>query len=40
MEASVGLLELAVDYGADLSIEVMPKAIRLVAELSLEGGRN
>lgn len=39
MEASVGLLELAVDYGADVSIEVMPQAIRLVAELSLEGGR-
>jgi hypothetical protein len=41
MEASVGLLELAVDYGADLSIEVMPRAaVRLVAELSLERGRS
>jgi hypothetical protein len=41
MEAGVGLLELAVDYGADLSIEVMPRAaIRLVAELSLERGRS
>jgi hypothetical protein len=39
MEASVGLLELAVDYGADFSVEAMPQAIRLVAELSLEGGR-
>jgi hypothetical protein len=40
MEASVGLLELAVDYDADLSIEVKPQAIRLVAELSLEGVGN
>jgi hypothetical protein len=40
MEASVGLLELAVDYGADFSVEAMPQAIRLVAELSLEGGRS
>ena len=40
MDAGVGLLELAVDYGAELSIEVMQRAIRLVAELSLEGGRN
>jgi hypothetical protein len=40
MEAGVGLLELAVDYGADISVEVMPQAIRLVAELSLEGGRS
>jgi hypothetical protein len=38
MEASVGLLELAVDYGADLSVEAIPQAIRLVVELSLEEG--
>lgn len=40
MEASVGLLELAVDYGADLSVEAIPQAIRLVVELSLEEGRS
>ncbi|MBN9066652.1 MAG: ubiquinone biosynthesis methyltransferase UbiE [Rhizobiales bacterium] len=40
MDAGVGLLELAVDYGADFSVEAMPQAIRLVAELSLEGRRS